>query len=215
MEWLDGEHLDLFLKSNPSQAIRNQIGQAMWDFYDKQVHGLRAVHADPHPGNFLMRKDGTLGVIDFGCVKEIPEDFYFNYFALLVPEIMNHSASIERIMLQQQIINENDATDVKMKITDAFTRMTNLLRKPFDTPIFDFGNNAYLDEIYKMGEEVSKMKELKESKEGRGSQHALYINRTYFGLYSILNQLGAEIHTGVGSWKQPLIEYHINKTNVV
>lgn len=214
MDWLEGLHMDEFLKTNPSQEIKNMIGQAMWDFYDLQVHELKAVHADPHPGNFIMRTDGTLGVIDFGCVKEIPDDFYFNYFALLVPEIMRDMNVIKSIMLQQHIISNLDSDTVKDKITDAFIRMINLLRRPFDYEVFDFGNNSYINEIYDMGEEVSKMKELKESKEGRGSQHALYINRTYFGLYSILNQLRAQVKTGVRNWKQPLIEYHLQQTLV-
>lgn len=214
MDWLEGLHMDEFLKTNPSQEIKNMIGQAMWDFYDLQVHELKAVHADPHPGNFIMRTDGTLGVIDFGCVKEIPDDFYFNYFALLVPEIMRDMNVIKSIMLQQHIISNLDSDTVKDKITDAFIRMINLLRRPFDYEVFDFGNNSYINEIYDMGEEVSKMKELKESKEGRGSQHALYINRTYFGLYSILNQLRAQVKTGVRNWKQPLIQYHLQQTLV-
>jgi predicted unusual protein kinase regulating ubiquinone biosynthesis (AarF/ABC1/UbiB family) len=211
MNWMDGMHLDEFLKTNPSQEVRDKIGQAMWDFYDYQVHTHKAVHADPHPGNFLMRGDGTLGVIDFGCVKEIPEDFYLNYFALLVPEIMQDDRSIRRIMLQQQVISADDPAPVQIKITDAFVRMTNLLRKPFDYERFDFGDNEYIDSIYALGEEVSRMDELKQSKEGRGSQHALYINRTYFGLYSILNMLRARVETRVGNWCAKLTEYHLSK----
>lgn len=209
MDWLEGMHMEEFLKTNPSQEVRNKIGQAIWDFYDVQVHQLRAVHADPHPGNFLMQTDGTLGVIDFGCVKEIPEDFYLNYFALLVPEIMKNPDSIRYIMEQQQIINASDSPSTKAVITDAFVKMTNLLRTPFDYEEFDFGNNEYIDSIYAMGEEVSKMDELKKSKEGRGSQHALYINRTYFGLYSILNVLQAKVKTGVRDWRKPLIDFHL------
>ena len=208
MDWLPGLHLDEFLKTNPSQEIRDQIGQAMWNFYEYQVHIHKAVHADPHPGNFLMMEDGRLGIIDFGCVKEIPEDFYHHYFALLVPEIMQSESSIKRIMEQQEIINPNDSEEAKAVITDAFLRMTNLLREPFNHDIFDFGNDAYIDKIYELGEEVSKMKELKNSKEGRGSQHALYINRTYFGLYSMLNMLKARVKTGLGDWLKDLLEFH-------
>ena len=209
MDWLSGLHLDDFLRTNPSQEVRNKIGQAMWDFYDLQVHGLKAVHADPHPGNFILQADGTLGVIDFGCVKEIPEDFYLNYFALLMPELMQDQTIIKRIMLQQEIINKSDSEATQAKITDAFVRMTGLLSTPFKEASFDFGNNAYIDEIYALGEEVSKMDEIKKSKEGRGSQHALYINRTYFGLYSILNVLGAKVNTGIRNWREPLVKYHL------
>jgi hypothetical protein len=84
-----------------------------------------------------------------------------------------------------------------------------LLSTPFKEASFDFGNNAYIDEIYALGEEVSKMDEIKKSKEGRGSQHALYINRTYFGLYSILNVLGAKVNTGIRNWREPLVKYHL------
>jgi hypothetical protein len=171
------------------------------------------VHADPHPGNFLMFEDGKLGVIDFGCVKEIPEDFYNHYFALLVPQIVNDIDSVKRIMIQQQIVNNNDDKSTQEKITDAFLRMTNLLRKPFEEEVFDFGDNAYIDSIYQLGEEVTNMKELRESKEGRGSQHALYINRTYFGIYSILNVLGAKVKTGQRNWKQPLMDFHLKADN--
>lgn len=208
MDWMEGLHLDDYLKTNPSQEERNRIGQAMWDFYDIQVHELKSVHADPHPGNFLMQENGKLGVIDFGCVKEIPEDFYYNYFALLVNELLEEPGIVKKIMTQQEIINANDTKEVQQIITDAFLKMTKLLATPFVEPSFDFGNNEYIDKIYALGEEVSKMDELKKSKEGRGSQHALYINRTYFGLYSILNVLQAKVNTGERDWKTALFNYH-------
>lgn len=88
MDWLEGLHLREFLATNPSQAVRDRIGQLLWDFYDHQIHTLRQVHADPHPGNFLMRADGTMGVIDFGCIKVIPDYFYDNYFQLINPDTM-------------------------------------------------------------------------------------------------------------------------------
>ncbi|MCF8427531.1 MAG: AarF/ABC1/UbiB kinase family protein [Bacteroidia bacterium] len=211
MDWMEGLHLDDFLKTNPSQEIRNSIGQAMWDFYDFQVHEIKSVHADPHPGNFILKDNGVLGVIDFGCIKEIPEDFYVNYFALLVPELLDEPGIIKRIMLQQQIINSNDDQKTQDIITDAFMKMTRLLATPFLEETFDFGNNEYIEKIYALGEEVSKMDELKKSKEGRGSEHALYINRTYFGLYSILNVLQAKVKTGERNWKVKLIDFHLNK----
>ena len=82
MDWIKGLHLKEFLKTNPSQSLRNKIGQALWDFYNFQQYELRAVHADPHPGNFLITPDKKLAVIDFGCIKEIPDDFYLPFFEL-------------------------------------------------------------------------------------------------------------------------------------
>ena len=76
MDWMEGLHLKEFLATDPSQALRNKIGQALWNFYNFQQYELKAVHADPHPGNFLITPDEKLAIIDFGCIKEIPEDFY-------------------------------------------------------------------------------------------------------------------------------------------
>src|SRR5690606_2502449 len=75
MDWVEGLHLKEFLLTNPSRELRNKIGQALWDFYNFQQHKIKAVHADPHPGNFLITPDENLAVIDFGCIKEIPDDF--------------------------------------------------------------------------------------------------------------------------------------------
>ena len=36
-----------------------------------QLHWLKALHADPHPGNYLFRSDGRIGLVDFGCVKRL------------------------------------------------------------------------------------------------------------------------------------------------
>ena len=32
---------------------------------------LETLHADPHWGNYLFGDDGTIGLVDFGCVKRL------------------------------------------------------------------------------------------------------------------------------------------------
>src|SRR3978361_138022 len=88
MDWLEGQHLKEFLATNPSQELKNTIGQALWDFYNFQQHELRKVHADPHPGNFLITPDEKLEVIDFGCIKSIPHDFYYPFFSLISANVL-------------------------------------------------------------------------------------------------------------------------------
>ena len=200
MDWLDGLHMKDFLLTNPSQDIRNQIGQALWDFYDFQVHQLRQVHADPHPGNFLMRPDGTMGVIDFGCVKVIPEFFYDNYFALINPDTIEDKARTEGIFYNLEFLVKADNAADKKLFSDLFKTMIGLLGKPFAVDEFDFGDGTYFDSVYAFADELAKIEELKNSKVARGSQHGLYINRTYFGLYSMLNELKAKVVTTKPEW---------------
>lgn len=200
MDWLDGQHLKEFLQGNPSQEARNKIGQALWDFYQFQVHQLKQVHADPHPGNFLMRPDGTVGIFDFGCVKEIPEDFYYNYFLLTDKEVLKDDKRRYEIYTNLEMIHPTDTPKEVEFFSGLFQHMIDLLTLPFTVDHFDFGNEAYFNEIYAYMEELSNMKEVRESKVARGSRHSLYINRTYFGLYSILSELKANIVTGASGF---------------
>lgn len=195
MDWLDGMHLKEFLATNPTQEIRNRVGQTLWDFYEYQIHTLRQLHADPHPGNFLIRADGTVGVIDFGCVKEIPEWFYYKHFALLNPRNLVDKDKTLQLFYDLQFLYPNDEPREKALFFDIFVEMCNLLGKPFHTDTFDFADDDYFNSIYEYGENLSRMKEIKEQKVARGSKDALYINRTYFGLYSMLNELRANITT--------------------
>ncbi len=191
MDWLEGMHLKEFTLTNPSQEVRNQIGQAMWDFYDYQMHTLKAVHADPHPGNFLMREDGTLGIIDFGCIKEIPEDFYKDFFMVINPGLLENKELMLENFHKMEYLNENDSPKEVEFFVGLFKKMIGLLSRPFRSDVFDFSDDEYFKEIYDFGEKLANMPEIRNSKEARGSRHSLYINRTYFGLYSILNELKA------------------------
>ncbi|MEM9325152.1 MAG: AarF/UbiB family protein [Bacteroidota bacterium] len=200
MDWLDGKHIKEFLQTNPSQEIRDQLGQAMWEFYHHQIHNLKQVHADPHPGNFLMREDGTLGVIDFGCVKVIPEDFYTGYFRLMSKNLVSNDEELLPILYELNFIYEDDSPREKALFVSVFKEMTVLLGRPFHDDSFDFADDQYFQQIYALSERLSNMKELKNSRHPRGSRHGLYINRTYFGLYTLLNELRANVSTTKPEW---------------
>ncbi len=193
MDWISGDHIKEWLSTNPDQQLRNKVGQIMWDFYDYQVHKLKMVHADPHPGNFLITKDEKLAILDFGCVKVIPDDFYINYFKLLKADRLGTSKDFEKILEDIELITPNDSQKIRDLFVEIYGELGDLLSKPFRSEKFDFGDDSYFKDIYDLGEKTSKMKELRDAGTARGSQHALYVNRTYFGLYNLLNQIKAEI----------------------
>lgn len=196
MDWLDGQPLGEALKRGLPTAKAKKAGQALWDFYHFQMHTLKAVHADPHPGNFIITPDYKLGIIDFGCVKVIPESFYKLYFQLLDPELLTDEKRKLNVFFKLRFIHESDSAGEKKFFERLFTQLVELLNRPFRTESFNFADKTYFDELFAFGERLSKMKELRESKKPRGVRDALYINRTYFGLYNILHDLKAQVNTG-------------------
>jgi len=195
MDWLDGFHLDKFLALNPSQEIRNKIGQTIWDFYDFQIHNLQQVHADPHPGNFLFQEDGRVGVIDFGCVKELQEDFYRKYFQIMRPAISDDDAEFSTLLYQLEFLLKSDKSEEVNHFKEIYKEILELLGRPFFSETFDFSDKSYFEKIYAMSDIFKNDKMVKNAKAGRGPKDAIYLNRTYFGLYSMLHSLGAKVVT--------------------
>jgi predicted unusual protein kinase regulating ubiquinone biosynthesis (AarF/ABC1/UbiB family) len=200
MDWLEGKPLGEFLKTEKwSQKVGNNLGQALWDFYHFQIHQLKSLHADPHPGNFIITEDRKLGVIDFGCVKVIPPTFYKTYFQLLDGSLLRDERRMEKVFYELHFIYPDDTADEKTFFTQVFRQLVELLSKPFQSPTFNFAEVKYFESLYQFGEQIGTMKEFRNSKKARGVKDALYINRTYYGLYNMLHELRAVVKTD--SWR--------------
>lgn len=192
MDWMEGEHLSEFTAYNTDQDKANKLGQALWDFYMYQMHVLKKVHADPHPGNFLISKEGDLIALDFGCMKEIPNDFYVPYFELAKKEIIDNPKAFTEKMYELEILREDDSKEELAFFSDMFHELLSLFTKPFHEESFDFSNPDFFDAISEMGQRYSKSTELRKMNGNRGSKHFIYINRTFFGLYNLMFDLKAK-----------------------
>lgn len=189
MDWMVGEHLSEFTAYNKDQKKADKIGQALWDFYMYQMHVLRKVHADPHPGNFLISKEGDLIALDFGCIKEVPNSFYTPYFELAKPEVINNPVLFSQKMHELEILKEDDSKEEIAFFSDLFYEMLSLFTKPFHNETFDFSDPVFFNQIAELGEKYSKSTELRKMNGNRGSKHFIYINRTFFGLYNLMFDL--------------------------
>lgn len=195
MDWLEGKHLDAYLKTNPAQEDRNRVGQLLWDFYDHQIHTLLQVHADPHPGNFLFQEGGKLGIIDFGCVKTFSPEFHALYFQLMKPAVDQDKEAFNALLYKLDFLLTSDNPTEVAHFTQVFADVLTLLGKPFFSAHFDFADQAYFNEIYALSDLYSNDKLLRKAKAARGPKDAIYLNRTYFGLYNMLHKLGAQVRT--------------------
>ncbi|WP_435415619.1 ABC1 kinase family protein [Polaribacter aestuariivivens] len=190
MDWMNGVHLSEFKFKN--QKVANKLGQALWDFYMFQIHNLKKVHADPHPGNFLISPENELIVIDFGCMKTIPNDFYVPYFELAKKENLANAAYFEQKLFELEILRKDDSEEELIFFRAMFHEMLSLFTQPFHQETFDFSDEVFFGKLSELGAKYSKNTELKNMNGNRGSKHFIYINRTFFGLYNLMHDLKAK-----------------------
>lgn len=75
MEWVSGEGIKAFLAGNPSQAARNDVARALFYAWYTPVYRYGIIHGDPHMGNFTVRQDHGLNLLDFGAIRIFPPHF--------------------------------------------------------------------------------------------------------------------------------------------
>ncbi|MGC1471298.1 MAG: AarF/UbiB family protein [Psychroserpens sp.] len=192
MDFMQGEHLSEFVAHNTNQEFSNQLGQALWDFYMFQIHKLKKVHADPHPGNFLVSEEGKLIALDFGCMKIIPDEFYVPYFDLAVPKNINNQEYFVEKLYELEILRTDDNPKEIKFFTELFHEMLSLFTQPFHSETFNFADGEFFGKIAELGERYSKNTEIRKMNGNRGSKHFIYINRTFFGLYNLMFDLKAQ-----------------------
>jgi predicted unusual protein kinase regulating ubiquinone biosynthesis (AarF/ABC1/UbiB family) len=73
MQWLDGtpmmSHTDRTLED------RNHIALNMFRAWYVPFYNYGIIHGDPHLGNYSVRDDGAINLLDFGCIRVFPADF--------------------------------------------------------------------------------------------------------------------------------------------
>lgn len=73
MTWLDGDRIMNILEA-PIE-YRNHVAKAMFRAWYVPFYYYGAIHGDPHLGNYSVRPDGGVNLLDFGCVRVFPPSF--------------------------------------------------------------------------------------------------------------------------------------------
>ena len=73
MNWLYGKPLMGF--RDASQEVRDEIAVAMFRAWYTPFYRSGVIHGDPHPGNYTVREDHGVNLLDFGCVRVFPPSF--------------------------------------------------------------------------------------------------------------------------------------------
>lgn len=71
--WLDGKGIMNFI--NKDTDTRNQIAMNMFRAWYIPLYNYGIIHGDPHLGNYTVRDDLSINLLDFGCVRIFPPEF--------------------------------------------------------------------------------------------------------------------------------------------
>lgn len=75
MTWLDGTPFMRFLEENPDIETRNRVAHNMFRTWYVPFYFFGVIHGDPHLGNYTIREDGSINLLDFGCIRVFPPAF--------------------------------------------------------------------------------------------------------------------------------------------
>lgn len=189
-EYVEGLHLDDWLATNPSKKMRNQRAQLLYDFFIHSSLDLKCIHADPNPGNYLFHEDGSITIIDFGCVRHMSE-----HFTNIYPQILKayFEDDLEAVFAAYQELNmscEDFSPAFYQKALRPFGQWISL---PFREDKFDFHKNA---NYIRQGQEL--MKSLHHHfKIDYVAEEFIFHNRTYYGLLQIFEKMGATVRLNI------------------
>jgi predicted unusual protein kinase regulating ubiquinone biosynthesis (AarF/ABC1/UbiB family) len=75
MTWLDGIPILDFIKNNPELEMRNLVAENMFRAWYIPFYLYGIIHGDPHLGNYSIRPNGDINLLDFGCIRVFPPTF--------------------------------------------------------------------------------------------------------------------------------------------
>lgn len=182
---VEGDRLQDVKSPRYSQETINLIGYHIFETFGKQIYELRAVHSDPHPGNFAFRPDGTIIIYDFGAVKKIPEETIAKLRSLVADAVAGNVDTIDQHMLDIGVRQPNG----EAPSPEYYHEWMDIVMQPFQSyESFDFAHtNLHRRAIGKV-----KRDGLKYMGSFQPSAETLAVNRVLTGHYWTMVDLGVK-----------------------
>ena len=75
MTWLEGKPLLSFIKAHKDISQRNEVALNMFRAWYVPLYNYGLIHGDPHLGNYTVRDDCSINLMDFGCIRTFNPSF--------------------------------------------------------------------------------------------------------------------------------------------
>ena len=192
--FLEGEGFEAFLARNPSQEERNSYAQLIFDSFFMSLYHIQMIHADPNPGNFIFMDERKLGLIDFGCVKKLDNEFLSSFSKLHV--MLMDEVSDEQIAEQYanlEMIDWAPKEEMLKFYQEVIKPLDRIYIEIFHDDFYDFKENSDFSERgFKTILEVQKRQ--------RHAVHKMnadyiFVDRALLGYYNMFEKMEAKIDT--------------------
>ena len=122
-EWIDGVKVSDRARLNALGVDRSKLARAVVHAYCQQIFSDGVYHADPHPGNILVRKDAATGevsivFIDFGAVAEVSPKMRRGIVDLIQAGIARDTARVVQAMKEMGFIARGADAAIFDKVID-------------------------------------------------------------------------------------------------
>jgi hypothetical protein len=187
MSLLEGDIVGEFLKTRPSQAIRDLLGSRLLELYHYQIQWLKVLHADHQPGNYLFQADGGIGLVDFGCVKRLSIDFADLSYCCVNRTWREGQAQAAHVC--ELIWGPRIAAERASGMFEGLQKLVNILypERGNGDGLVDFGRPDLVKLLMGCYRQAVKHR--------LTNPEFVFVSRTELGLCSLLNQLGARVKT--------------------
>ena len=75
MTWLHGTPLQRRIDEDPPQEVRDELARTLFHAWYIPFYRYGVIHGDPHLGNYQVRADEGLNLLDFGAIRVFPPRF--------------------------------------------------------------------------------------------------------------------------------------------
>jgi predicted unusual protein kinase regulating ubiquinone biosynthesis (AarF/ABC1/UbiB family) len=94
MEFIEGVKINEINKLEGFRVNKKKVASILFLSYLKQIMEDGFFHADPHPGNLLVKNDGTIAYIDFGMVGYVSDPMKESMFKLALSIYLKDAGGI-------------------------------------------------------------------------------------------------------------------------
>jgi hypothetical protein len=190
MSLMKGQHLDDFLARRPSQKLRNQLGERLFDLFYFQLLEVKALHADPHWGNYLFSNDAGISLVDFGCAKYMSAATVSYLRSGFLYPGSTSSPEFGRLLEKYYKAEGRKLLPATRRAVIRFAE--DFYRKVYppgadEQKPFDFGDSQFLKDFLTASRNLFRTKGV--------LAELIFMVRAEMGMYQTLHRLKAKVHT--------------------